>query len=48
MLVGHYEMLAMTLNSLGVEPERGAVAALGEPERRMVESLRASLDAEAA
>ena len=22
MLVGHYEMLAMTLNSLGVEPER--------------------------
>jgi 4-carboxymuconolactone decarboxylase len=48
MLVGHYEMLAMTLNSLGVEPERGAVAALGEPERRMVEGLRASLDAEAA
>ena len=22
MLIGHYEMLAMTLNSLGVEPER--------------------------
>ena len=22
MLVGHYEMLAMTLNSLGVEPEQ--------------------------
>jgi hypothetical protein len=21
MLIGHYEMLAMTLNSLGVEPE---------------------------
>ena len=28
MLVGHYEMLAMTLNSLGVEPERAALAAL--------------------
>ena len=22
MLIGHYEMLAMTLNSLGVEPEQ--------------------------
>lgn len=28
MLVGHYEMLAMTLNSLGVEAEPGALAAL--------------------
>ena len=28
MLVGHYEMLAMTLNSLGVEPEPAAHAAL--------------------
>ncbi len=27
-LVGHYEMLAMTLNSLGVEPERIALARL--------------------
>lgn len=24
MLIGHYEMLAMTLNTLGVEPEQGA------------------------
>jgi alkylhydroperoxidase family enzyme len=23
MLVGHYEMLAMTLNSLGVQPDHG-------------------------
>ena len=29
LLVGHYEMLAMTLNSLGVEPERTALARLG-------------------
>jgi len=28
MLVGHYEMVAMTLNSLGVEPEPEALAAL--------------------
>jgi alkylhydroperoxidase family enzyme len=28
MLVGHYEMLAMTLNSLGVEAEPGALARL--------------------
>jgi len=28
MLVGHYEMLAMTLNSLGVEAEPSALAAL--------------------
>jgi alkylhydroperoxidase family enzyme len=48
MLVGQYEMLAMTLNSLGVEPERGAVAALGESERQVADSLQASLDAGAA
>jgi alkylhydroperoxidase family enzyme len=30
MLVGHYEMLAMTLNSLGVQPDDG----LAEPPRR--------------
>ena len=28
LLVGHYEMLAMTLNSLGVEAEPGALASL--------------------
>jgi hypothetical protein len=28
MLVGHYEMLAMTLNSLGVEAEPSALASL--------------------
>ena len=32
LLVGHYEMLAMTLNSLGVEPEPAALARLsGDP-----------------
>ncbi|HET6950598.1 MAG TPA: carboxymuconolactone decarboxylase family protein [Acidimicrobiales bacterium] len=30
LLVGHYEMLALTLNSLGVEPEPTALARLGE------------------
>ena len=29
LLVGHYEMLAMTLNTLGVEPEPSALAKLG-------------------
>ena len=39
MLVGHYEMLAMTLNSLGVRPERSALGALDEEARRTVDVL---------
>jgi alkylhydroperoxidase family enzyme len=42
-LVGHYEMLAMTLNSLGVEPEPSAVRALGGRAAEVAESLRAGL-----
>ncbi len=43
MLVGHYEMLAMTLNSLGVEPEPGALAALDARAAGTAERLRAAL-----
>jgi alkylhydroperoxidase family enzyme len=43
MLVGHYEMLAMTLNSLGVEPEPGALAALDGHAARTAERLRDAL-----
>ena len=43
LLVGHYEMLAMTLNSLGVQPEPSAVRALGGRAAEVAESLRAGL-----
>jgi alkylhydroperoxidase family enzyme len=43
MLVGHYEMLAMTLNSLGVEAEPGALAALDAGTARTVERLHTEL-----
>ena len=42
-LVGHYEMLAMTLNSLGVEPEPSAVRALSGQAARVSERLSAGL-----
>lgn len=45
MLVGHYEMLAMTLNSLGVEPESRALAALEWSPRQTAEHLQVALDA---
>jgi alkylhydroperoxidase family enzyme len=48
MLVGHYEMLAMALNSLGVQPERSALAALDANAQETVEELRRALDAAAA
>ncbi len=44
MLVGHYEMLAMTLNSLGVEPERSALAALDGSARQTAAVLQAAAD----
>jgi len=40
MLTGHYEMLAMTLNSLGVAPEPALLDALGEGDRHIVRQLR--------
>jgi len=43
MLVGHYEMLAMTLNSLGVEAEQSALASLDAGAARTAERLRAEL-----
>ena len=43
MLVGHYEMLAMTLNSLGVEAEPGALAALDPGAARTAERLAEAL-----
>jgi alkylhydroperoxidase family enzyme len=43
MLVGHYEMLAMTLNGLGVEAEQSALAGLDAPAARTAERLRAEL-----
>lgn len=43
MLVGHYEMLAMTLNSLGVEPEPSALAALDAAAAGTAERLDADL-----
>jgi alkylhydroperoxidase family enzyme len=42
-LVGHYEMLAMTMNSLGVRPEPAALAALTGPAARLADTLRAGL-----
>lgn len=43
MLVGQYEMLAMTLNSLGVEPEPTALARLDGAAAAAADELRASL-----
>jgi alkylhydroperoxidase family enzyme len=43
-LVGHYEMLAMTLNSLGVQPEPSAERMLGGRAAEVAELLRAGLD----
>lgn len=42
-VVGHYEMLAMTLNSLGVQPEPTAVRALGAHDARTADTLAAAL-----
>jgi hypothetical protein len=42
-LVGHYEMLAMTLNSLGVEPEPGTLVRLGGAAATAADQLRARL-----
>lgn len=44
-LVGHYEMLAMTLNSLGVQPEPAAIRALDTRSARAAHTLRAALAA---
>jgi alkylhydroperoxidase family enzyme len=43
MLVGHYEMLAMTLNSLGVEPEPSALARLSGAPAAVAAELRDGL-----
>jgi alkylhydroperoxidase family enzyme len=43
MLVGHYEMLAMTLNSLGVEAEPDALASLDAGAARTADRLAAAL-----
>jgi alkylhydroperoxidase family enzyme len=42
-LVGHYEMLAMTLNSLGVRPEPSALRALSGRAADRADLLRAAL-----
>jgi hypothetical protein len=42
-LVGHYEMLAMTLNSLGVQPEPSAERMLGGRAAEVASLLRAGL-----
>jgi len=42
-LVGHYEMLAMALNSLGVQPEPSAVRTLGGRAADVAEVLRDGL-----
>jgi alkylhydroperoxidase family enzyme len=47
MLVGHYEMLAMTLNSIGVQPEPSAESALDEGARQTQNSLVTTLDSRA-
>jgi len=44
MLVGHYEMVAMTLNSLGVEPEPAALEAITGWARAAADSLTAARD----
>ncbi|MGO9559376.1 MAG: carboxymuconolactone decarboxylase family protein [Acidimicrobiales bacterium] len=41
MLVGHYEMVAMTLNSLGVEPDASSVRSLDQHERETFDLLQA-------
>jgi alkylhydroperoxidase family enzyme len=43
LLVGHYEMLAMTLNSLGVEPEPSALARLSGAPAEAAAELRDAL-----
>jgi hypothetical protein len=43
LLVGHYEMLAMALNSLGVEPERTTLEQLGGATAEVAERLRERL-----
>lgn len=43
LLVGHYEMLAMTLNSLGVQPEPATLARLGGGAAEAADRLRAAL-----
>ena len=43
LLVGHYEMLALTLNSLGVEPEPSALAQLDGVSADAAERLREGL-----
>jgi alkylhydroperoxidase family enzyme len=45
LLVGHYEMLAMTLNSLGVEPEPAALARLSGAPAEVAAHLRDGLAA---
>jgi hypothetical protein len=45
-LVGHYEMLAMTLNSLGVEPDPSALANLTGWPARVADDLRTRLAAQ--
>jgi alkylhydroperoxidase family enzyme len=42
-LVGHYEMLAMTLNSLGVEPEASALRHLDPATSALADCLAARL-----
>lgn len=42
-LVGHYEMLAMVLNSLGVEPEASSLARLTGPVAEAADRLRNGL-----
>lgn len=42
MLVGHYEMLAMTINTLGIEPETQAVAHLSRRATAAVEAIMPS------
>ncbi|HEU5470984.1 MAG TPA: carboxymuconolactone decarboxylase family protein [Actinophytocola sp.] len=43
LLVGHYEMLCLTTNSLGIEPEPAALAALTAPATAAAAALRARL-----
>jgi alkylhydroperoxidase family enzyme len=44
LLVGHYEMLAMTLNTLGVEPEAAVLARLTGPAAEAADRLRDGQD----
>jgi alkylhydroperoxidase family enzyme len=44
-VVGHYEMLAMSLNSLGVQPEPSAIRALDARNARAADTLRTALAA---